>query len=337
MRMIVALGGNALLRRGQPMTVESQRAAIAEACIPLARVAAKHELVVTHGNGPQVGLLAAQAAAHHDATAYPLDVLDAFTEGMLGYLIEQELDNRLGGRRVVTSLVTRVEVQASDPAFGHPTKFIGPRYTPAEADIVRSRFGWTLHPDDGLLRRVVASPRPVRVVELRPIRWLLDLGAVVVCAGGGGVPTVRSTDGSTVMSGVEAVVDKDLTSAVLARDLGARFLVIATEVDGVYLDWRSPGARRIARAHPDALDTEGFAEGSMRPKVEAAIQFVRETGGTALIGSLRHLEDMLAGRGGTVISTSCMGIECAPAGEAPDDRTVPAVGSLTRSTRSPDE
>ncbi|WP_332661731.1 carbamate kinase [Aeromicrobium sp.] len=314
MRVVVALGGNAILRRDQQMTVDNQRVSIAEACVPLARIAAQHGLVVSHGNGPQIGLLALQAAAYDHISEYPFDVLGASTEGMIGYLIEQELGNRLRNDRVVTTLVTRTEVDASDPAFSDPTKFVGPGYDDADAATAAEKHGWTMKRDGEWMRRVVPSPRPLQILELRPIQWLLEKGAVVICAGGGGVPTVRSADDrpeatGDLLVGIEAVIDKDLASAVLARDLGADLLIIATDVNGVFVDWHGADERRILRAHPDELDPDQFPSGSMGPKVRAAAQFARETPGTAIIGSLQEIDDMLAGRAGTRVSRSLAGIE----------------------------
>ncbi|MEO6604390.1 MAG: carbamate kinase [Aeromicrobium sp.] len=305
MRVVVALGGNAILRRGEPMSVANQRASIASACGPLARVAKQHELVVSHGNGPQVGLLALQAAAYDQVSEYPFDVLGAQTEGMIGYLIEQELSNKLKNRRVVATLVTRTEVNPADPAFAYPTKFVGPCYSDSDAARAATEHGWTVRRDGTSMRRVVASPDPIRIVELDPITWLLEKGAVVICAGGGGVPTVRTPGRGAVdmLSGVEAVIDKDLASAVLARDLSADVLVIATDVEGVFLDWGKDDERMITRAHPDEINPGLFPAGSMGPKVRAATQFARETSGTAVIGSLRDIDEMLAGRAGTTITT----------------------------------
>jgi len=314
MRVVVALGGNAILRRDQQMTIDNQRASIADACGPLARIAADHELVVSHGNGPQIGLLAQQAAAYDHISEYPFDVLGASTEGMIGYLIEQELGNRFGNNRVVTTLVTRTEVDPADPAFSDPTKFVGPGYLDADAAIATQQHGWVMKRDGAQMRRVVASPRPLQILELRPIQWLLEKGAVVICAGGGGVPTVRSAqDGpgavGDLLMGIEAVIDKDLASAVLARDLGADLLIIATDVTGVFVDWHGPDERRIVRAHPDALDPSEFPAGSMGPKVRAAVQYAHETSGTAVIGSLQDIDSMLAGQAGTRISRSVEGID----------------------------
>lgn len=314
MRIVVALGGNAILRRGQFMSVANQRASIALACRPLARVATQHELVVSHGNGPQVGLLALQASAYDHVSEYPFDVLGAQTEGMIGYLIEQELGNKLKNRRVIATLVTRTEVDPADPAFANPTKFVGPTYSDSDATRAVTEHGWSVRRDGASMRRVVASPDPIRIVELQPITWLLEKGAVVICAGGGGVPTVRTSGKGTadILSGVEAVIDKDLASAVLARDLTADVLVIATDVEGVFLDWGKEDERMISRAHPDEIDPDSFPAGSMGPKVRAASQFARETSGTAIIGSLRHIDEMLAGRAGTTITTAHDGASVLP-------------------------
>ena len=307
MRIVVALGGNALLRRGAPMTVAGQRAAIATVSEPLARLANGHELVVSHGNGPQVGLLALQAASYDQVSEYPFDVLDAQTGGMIGYLLESELSNHLGDRTPVAVLITRTLVDPLDPAFANPTKFVGPTYSEDQADRLVKEHGWVVKPDGDVFRRVVPSPSPQRILELDPIRWILGHGGVVVCAGGGGVPTARAADGK--LTGVEAVVDKDLASAVLARDLRADTLIIATDVDGVYLDWGTPRSRRIRHAHPTSLDPREFAEGSMGPKVAAAVQFASETGGRAVIGSLDELDGLVAGASGTEVSTSRSGLQ----------------------------
>lgn len=311
MLVVVALGGNAILRRGQPMSVANQRASIAEACVPLALIAEDHDLVVSHGNGPQVGLLALQAASYDAVSEYPFDVLGAQTEGMLGYLIEQELGNRIGNDRSIATLVTRTVVDPSDPAFADPTKFVGPIYTEQQARQLAQRHGWVMKLDGADTRRVVASPTPLRIVETKPIQWILANKGIVVCAGGGGVPTTRDPV-SDLIVGVEAVIDKDLASAVLARDLGADLLVIATDVDGVYVDWKGPEQRLIARAHPDALDPDDFPPGSMGPKVRAAAQFARETRGTAVIGSLHDTDKMFAGTAGTALSATSPGIDYRP-------------------------
>lgn len=316
MRVVVALGGNAILRRGEPMSVANQRASIAVACGPLARIAQRHELVVSHGNGPQVGLLALQAAAYDHVSEYPFDVLGAQTEGMLGYLIEQELGNRIGNDRVIATLVTRTVVDPQDPAFHGPSKFVGPVYTEIESMAISAERGWVMKADGDYFRRVVPSPTPLRILETKPIEWMLREGGVVICAGGGGVPTTFDSI-DDVMSGVEAVIDKDLASAVLARDLHADLLVIATDVEGVFLDWRGDDEQMILAAHPAAVDPDDFAAGSMGPKVRAAVQFAQETSGTAVIGSLNQIDELLDGRAGTRISAQTDGIKLTPV-RAPD-------------------
>jgi carbamate kinase len=283
MRWVVALGGNALLRRTQAPTAEHQLANVQLAAQQLARVAAAHELVITHGNGPQVGLLAMQAAAYaHVVPAYPLDVLDAESAGMLGYLLEQALANLLPPERAVVCLLTRVEVDPQDPAFQHPSKPIG------SATI-------------GSQRRLVASPQPLRVPVLPAIGWLLDHGAVVIAGGGGGIPVVRSADGAG-LQGVEAVVDKDLCSGLIATGLCADGLLIATDVDAVRLHWGGPDEQVLHHTTPAQLALHDFAAGSMGPKVDAACRFVRATGGRAVIGALGQIEALLAGTAGTQIT-----------------------------------
>jgi carbamate kinase len=249
-RVVVALGGNALLRRGQPLTAENQRANARVACEALAPLALEHELVISHGNGPQVGLLALQGSAYTAVDTYPLDLLGAQTEGMIGYVIQQELGNLLPFEKRLASLLTLVEVDRGDPAFGDPTKPIGPIYTEQDADRLAGEKGWVFKPDGDAFRRVVPSPLPQRIFGLEPIEWLLERGCVVVCAGGGGIPVMYTDDpapaGRTLV-GVEAVIDKDLASALLARDLHADALAIVTDVDAVYADWGTPQQRAIRR------------------------------------------------------------------------------------------
>lgn len=305
MRIVVALGGNALQRRGEPMTVASERANVGVACRALARIAEGNDLVVTHGNGPQVGLLAEQTSGPGE---YPFDVLGAATEGMIGYLIEQELGNLVPEERHVVTPLTQVEVDAHDPAFAHPTKFVGPVYGADEAAALASARGWTVRPDGAHWRRVVPSPRPVRVFETDAIAALLGLGIIVVCAGGGGIPTAFDPADPRHLVGVEAVIDKDRATAVLAADLRADLLVIATDTPAVMLGWGSDAARPIRAAHPDALAGLEFPAGSMGPKVESAVAFAR-TGGTAVIGALADIEDMVAGRAGTRVALDIAGID----------------------------
>jgi carbamate kinase len=300
MRVVVALGGNALLRRGQPMTAENQRENVRVAATQLAPVALEHELVVSHGNGPQVGLLSLQAAAYEDVEAYPLDVLGAQTEGMIGYLIEQELGNLLPFEKPFASILTMVAVDPADPAFGDPTKFIGPVYAEEEARRLAAENGWVVKPDGPHWRRVVASPDPVRIFEIRPIRWLLEHGVVVICTGGGGIPTMYQP-GTRTLVGAEVVIDKDRASALLARELEADVFVMATDVPAVYRDFGTPAQQPIERATASDLAGGSFAAGSMGPKVEAAVDFVRRTGKRASIGTLADVQALVAGSAGTSI------------------------------------
>ncbi|MDB5816672.1 MAG: carbamate kinase, partial [Rhizobacter sp.] len=287
-----------LLRRDQAPTADHQLENIRSAAAQIARVATGNELVLTHGNGPQVGLLALQAIAYTAVQAYPLDMLGAQTDGMIGYLLEQELSNLLPSTRRVATLITRVAVDPLDPAFKHPTKPIGPVYTQREATRLAAELGWSIAADGAGYRRVVASPRPLRVLAMEPVRWLLDKGAVVIAAGGGAIP-VAAVAGRPGSYGVEAVIDKDLCSGLLARQLEADCLVIATDVDAVYLDWGKPTRRAVGKVSPGALSSQAFQAGSMGPKVEAACEFTRQTGKPALIGSLTQIDAMLAGQAGT--------------------------------------
>lgn len=305
MRLVIALGGNALLRRGEAMTAENQRENVRVACEQIAKVAAGNELVIAHGNGPQVGLLALQGAAYDAANPYPLDVLGAETEGMIGYMIEQELGNLLPVEVPFATLLTQVEVDGADPAFQKPSKPIGPVYGKEEAERLAREKGWSIAPDGNQFRRVVPSPRPRRIFEIRPIKWLLEKGTVVICAGGGGIPTLY--EGRT-LKGIEAVIDKDLCSALLAEQLESDLLVIATDVDAAYVDWGKPTQRAIAQAHPDELERLGFAAGSMGPKVQAACEFARNTGKVAVIGSLPEIEAIVQGNAGTRITTRQSGL-----------------------------
>jgi len=309
-RILVALGGNALLRRGEALTAENQRRNVRVAAEALAPLGREHQLVISHGNGPQVGLLALQGAAYHEVGTYPLDVLGAQTEGMIGYLIEQELGNILPFEQPFATILSMVEVDPDDPAFRAPSKPIGPLYDEEEARRLAAEHGWTMAPDGDRFRRVVASPLPRRIFQVRPVKWLLDHGTIVICAGGGGIPTMYGTDGK--LHGVEAVVDKDRASALLARELEADLFVMATDADAVYLDWGKPGRRAIRRAAPDALAAHAFAAGSMGPKVEAAVDFVRRTGKPAAIGQLPALVEIVAGRAGTQVTADAPGLELDP-------------------------
>ena len=301
MRIVIALGGNALLRRGDPMTTEVQRRNIRTAAEAIAPLAAEHSIVVVHGNGPQVGLLSLQAESYHDAEPYPLDVLDAGTQGMVGYLIQQELRSLLPPDRQVATLLTMITVDPDDPAFTSPTKFVGPVYAKEAADALAAEKGWAFKPDGTSWRRVVPSPQPRQILEIQPISWLLERGAVVICAGGGGIPIMYSSSAPGEVVGVEAVIDKDLASELLAEDVAADLFVMATDVDGVYVGWATPQQRRLDRATPEELADYQFAAGSMGPKVEAASRFAAKTGKRAAIGSLADITDIVAGQAGTSV------------------------------------
>jgi carbamate kinase len=303
MRVLVALGGNALLKRGEPMTADVQRANVKVAAQALAPVAERHQLVLSHGNGPQVGLLALQAAAYEDVEAYPLDVLGAQTEGMIGYMVEQELGNLLPAEVPFATILTMIEVDGDDPAFSNPTKFVGPVYDADQANALAAEKGWVFKQDGEYVRRVVPSPAPKRIFEIRPIRWLLDHGTVVICAGGGGIPTMWVPGKERTLGGVEAVIDKDLASELLAREVEADLFVMATDVGGVYAGWGTPEQRHLDEVTPEELRAMDFAAGSMGPKVDAAARFVEATGKRAAIGSLKEIEKIVDGTAGTNVVT----------------------------------
>ncbi|MYM19564.1 carbamate kinase [Brevibacterium sp. 5221] len=299
MRVLTALGGNALLKRGEPLTAANQRANIAIAAERIARISGENEVVVAHGNGPQVGLLALQAAAYTDVEAYPLDVLGAESEAMIGYMLEQELGNVMPPEQHLVTVLTMTEVDPEDPAFEHPTKFIGPVYDEDAANRLAEEKGWAIAPDGPYFRRVVASPLPVRVIEEEPIKLLVESGTLVICAGGGGIPTVLGSDG--ILRGIEAVIDKDLAAAMLAAHLDADVLVIATDVEGVYRNWGTGAQELIPQLTLAEAEGSEFAAGSMGPKVQAACNFVRETGRRAVIGALADIEGLVAGTAGTSV------------------------------------
>lgn len=306
MRIVVALGGNALLRRGQPLTADNQRANIRVAAERIAAIAPGNEIVIAHGNGPQVGLLALQSAAFHDlahgVAPYPLDVLGAQTEAMIGYVIEQELGNVLPADQPLATILTMIEVDRDDPAFEHPTKPIGPVYDRETAERLKAASDWTIAADGDMFRRVVASPKPKRIFEIEPIRTMVEQGTIVVCAGGGGIPTMYDKHGD--LRGVEAVIDKDLASALLAEQIDADLLVIATDVDGVYTDWGTSEQARLGRVTPEDLAGLDLPAGSMGPKVQAACNFTRHTGNEAVIGALTDIAEIINGAAGTRVRTS---------------------------------
>lgn len=299
MRIVIALGGNALQRRSEPLTTEVQRRNVRTAAQAIAPLAEEHSVVVVHGNGPQVGLLSLQAEAYGGAEPYPLDVLDAGTQGMIGYLVQQELRGLLPPETPVATLLTMITVDPRDPAFGNPSKFIGPGYSKKAAEALVASKGWVFRQDGSEWRRVVPSPEPKRILEILPITWLLDYGTVVICAGGGGIPTLPPSARSGDLVGVEAVIDKDLASELLAEEVSADLLVMATDVDGVYLHWGQPEQTRLDRVNPEELALYRFAAGSMGPKVEAASRFAVKTGKRAAIGSLADIAAIVAGTAGT--------------------------------------
>ncbi|WP_322417949.1 carbamate kinase [Mesorhizobium huakuii] len=297
MLIVVALGGNALLRRGEPMTADNQRANIVRAASVLAELVDEgHSIVVTHGNGPQVGLLALQAAATSDGGAFPLDVLGAESAGMIGYVIEQELGNLLK-ERLFATLLTQVKVDPHDRAFAQPTKPIGPVYDKATAHRLASERGWQIAPDGDRWRRVVASPKPLEILEASVISFLVERGVIVICTGGGGVPVIARDDGS--LCGVEAVIDKDLASSLLARALKADMLLMLTDVDAVYVDYGTAAAHALRHVTAKEISGRNFPAGSMGPKVGAAIEFAEETGKPAAIGKLDDAVVIVSGKRGT--------------------------------------
>ncbi len=300
MRIVVALGGNALLRRGEKPDARIQQAHVHEAVAALAPLAEGNDLVITHGNGPQVGVLAAQSAADPGLSEpYPFDVLGAQTQGMIGYWILQALQNALPARQVA-SIINQTLVLAHDPAMTDPTKFVGEVVDAERAAEFAAVRGWTMKQDGAGWRRVVGSPEPQRVVETRVVRLLMESGAVVVCAGGGGVPVIRDERGR--LKGVEAVVDKDRTASLLAEALEADALLVLTDVPNVVRDFGTPAAEPITRITPGALRAMDFPAGSMGPKIDAVCRFVELTGDMAAIGRLEDATEILAGRAGTIVT-----------------------------------
>lgn len=283
------------------MTADVQRANARTAARALADLARDHEIVVAHGSGPQVGLLALQAAAYKEVPAFPLDIISAESVWMIGYLVEQELANALPEGTRIATLLTQIEVDRNDPAFQRPEKPIGPIYGAAEAKRIAKRDGWPLVEESpGKWRRVVASPLPGRIIQIETIRLLVDNGVTAICAGGGGIPVIREDDGDLV--GVEAVIDKDRAAGLLAEELSADAFLMLTDVDGVYEGWGTDSQRRIERVRPEAIDAKDFPPGSMGPKVEAAVTFASANGRIAGIGRLEHARAILQRRSGTTIS-----------------------------------
>ena len=297
MRIVIALGGNALLKRGEPMTCENQRANVRIAAEQIAKAYEGNELIISHGNGPQVGLLALQNNAYKPVPMYPLDVIGGESLGMIGYMIQQELVNFVPKSATLATVLTQTQVDPKDPAFQNPTKPVGPVYDKEEAERLAKQPGWTIAQDNDKYRRVVPSPEPKRIWGLKPLKTLVEHGHIVICCGGGGIPTYFDEQGNLV--GAEAVIDKDLASSLLASEVEADIFVIATDVNGAYVDWGKPTQRRIAEADPESLRAFGFAKGSMGPKVEAVCRFVEKTGKPAVIGALSEIDQILAGKAGT--------------------------------------
>lgn len=299
MRIVIALGGNALLKRGEAMTAENQRANVRTAAAAIAPLVGEHEVVITHGNGPQVGLLALQAHSYEKVEPYPLDVLGAETEGMIGYMLEQELGNLLPADQPLATILTMIEVDPNDPAFQDPTKFVGPIYDADQANRIAAEKGWTMKQDGTSWRRVVPSPQPKRVFEIRPIRWLLEKKVVVICAGGGGIPTAYADGPTRTLEGIEAVIDKDFASELLARELDADLFIMATDVEAVFAGWGTSDQRRIEQLTAADVASQAFPAGSMGPKVEAGIRFATATGNQAAIGAMQNVQAIVRGESGT--------------------------------------
>jgi carbamate kinase len=301
MRVVVALGGNALAR-GEPATADLERGRARVAAEALAPLALSHQLLLSHGEGPQLGLLALEAAACEDVEVPPLDVLDAHSERVTGYVLEHALRNVLPPDLPVATVLTSVEVDLGDPAFAEPSRFVGPLYDAPQGRALAVRHRWAFKPDGRFLRRVVAAPEPQRILEIEPVRWLLDRGTVVICAGGAGIPAARSASPGSTLERVEAVIDADLVGELIARQVGADLLVMATDVDAVYADWGRRTQRRARHVTPEALRAMDVDALTMGPKVEAAARFVEATGRRAAIGSLDDVLALVAGTAGTIVA-----------------------------------
>jgi carbamate kinase len=302
MRVVIALGGNAILKRGEPMTVNNQRLNVKRAAEAIAKVIdAGHEVVITHGNGPQVGLMALQDLAYDPALASPIDCLVAETQGLIGYLLQQELSNATNGRKEIATILTQIEVDLADVAFNQPLKPIGPIYNKSEARQMTGKYGWTMMPDGDHFRRAVPSPKPKRILEINIIKLMLKNALTIICVGGGGIPVVRREGGNYL--GVEAVIDKDHASGLLAQELKADALLMLTDVDGIYLNWGTTQQQRLTVITPSELSLHQFAAGSMAPKVEAAIEFASIGKAMTGIGKLEDAVEILNQRAGTIVKT----------------------------------
>lgn len=297
-RIVIALGGNALLQRGEILSAENQRRSIQVFAEMAAELARDYQLVIVHGNGPQVGLLALQNAAYKESPVWPLDILVAESQGMIGFAITQELASS-AGNSPVTMLMTRVEVDPQDEAFSVPGKYIGPVYQPDQQAELEACYGWQMKTDGQYIRRVVPSPTPLKILDSDAIRTLMDAGHTVVCCGGGGIPVIAQGDG---YQGTEAVIDKDLTAAVLAQSINADHLLILTDADAVYENWGTPQARALRHATVEELTPFAAPDGAMGPKAAAVMQFVKQTGNAAFIGALKDAPQILAGEKGTCVT-----------------------------------
>lgn len=296
--LVIALGGNALLKRGEALDAENQLHNVKIAMREVAKVADQYRLLIVHGNGPQVGLLALQQDAYHDVAPYPLDILDAETQGMIGYLLQQQLHNFLPQSQI-TTLITQVIVDKHDPALKNPSKPIGPVYNQATADQLTSSQHWQFKPDGEFFRRVVPSPAPQEVVELDVIRLLLEHNVITIAGGGGGMPCVRV---GNHLQGLAAVIDKDATASLLAQKLNAHAFVILTDVAGVYQEWPSTTPQLLHAVTVAEMRQRQFAPGSMQPKINAVCDFVSATHKPAAIGRLDELAMILSNDSGTWIN-----------------------------------
>ncbi|AKG70257.1 carbamate kinase [Serratia fonticola] len=296
--LVIALGGNALLKRGAVLSAENQYQSIALIADAIGKLAKKYRIAIVHGNGPQVGLLALQNLSYRDVPPYPLDILVAESQGMIGYMLAQQL-GAFHPAQPVSTLLTRVLVDSEDPAYREPSKFIGPVYEPQQQAELENKYGWSMKLDGKYLRRVVPSPEPKKIIDIEAINLLLAKNHIVICNGGGGVPMVASAQG---MVGSEAVIDKDLASALLAEALDADHLVILTDADAVYQHWGTPQQKAIRSATTQELAPMAVADGSMGPKIMAVSRFVQRSGKVAHIGALQDIESVLAGTAGTLIT-----------------------------------
>ena len=300
MRVVIALGGNAILQRGEPLECEIQRKNIRTAAASIARIVRDHQVILTHGNGPQVGLLSLMNDSYKEVTPYPLDILGAQTQGMIGAIFEQELRNQLSDKNICT-ISTQTLVDPKDSAFLNPDKFVGPVYNREESQrVLEENPEWTIKQDGDYYRRVVPSPEPKEILEIESLKQILDSGdTTLICGGGGGVPVYRNSFGE--LEGVEAVIDKDRATRLLAEGLNADAFLILTDINAVATNFGHPESKNIRTATPDAMDEFDFASGSMGPKVEAVVKFVRNTGNMAAIGSLEQAAEILTSDSGTII------------------------------------